>query len=836
MKTITEWGKRLEQLCSEYEQTVKTQESAQGDLKVLVSEPGSPIKAVTIAFVPRAPFDEMMIGEVGQGPPTDVSTLELDGTACRISWWSDSAVAADKVSLHDLLTRFVRAWWKPQLRDHKSRLFSLDYPEANELLDAALASFPDRAFVLFADLDHFKNVNDKYGQDAGDEAILQFSAMVDGAVRPNGIPIHRSSGGDEFGAVLLSHSADTALSIAARLMQKVKSSTFSIKGDEVSLSVSIGVALSPSIGDAYADIERLAVKACKPAEGEKLRGRISFSATSGHMATKAISDFLLSLACCLVRSTVADETPFSNVLLNSISQSVVESLRKGEAFDRLQSVIDLALQSSTALLVPGVIQAAAVREEGSNVSPEISPIDVCLAAAHGLLRAVLMRYIALTGSLELSFDPLFQSCDLRLNEDACLHVSVASPVNQMSYPLGGFITSSAPFSKGAARRALLIRIGHSLTSLPNSLFAETIVVDDRPTTGGGLPDFWEATIARIVGQLDRNPNIVQGYVLGDQSSAAFTVQRLRGIEHWARDAEQMAFKTGMPADKIRMAATRLSGRITFCSTPEEIVTHLEPILREASTIQPVVERRLKTGDPFLKRDLEVSSIALTISDGCRVDTISQAYPVVVEIVRKTGQCWLTKDQAGIELRELTDFKVQLARPLEKQIPAFYEGEAQSLQDYFGREFISEKGTFGRVFAKTRQIEPVIRHVCDVVRQTDATTRRGIIIIPHDPGDGADLSPLGLVCVRIVPRISEKKVGFDFSFVWRTVEVLVGFPYSLYGSVKFSEHLTSLLRASLPPPDHQVELGEVSYIAQSLHMFSDEYGKIIARRIVNDASL
>jgi hypothetical protein len=180
--------------------------------------------------------------------------------------------------------------------------------------------------------------------------------------------------------------------------------------------------------------------------------------------------------------------------------------------------------------------------------------------------------------------------------------------------------------------------------------------------------------------------------------------------------------------------------------------------------------------------------------------------------------------------------VQLARPLEKQIPAFYEGEAQSLQDYFGREFISEKGTFGRVFAKTRQIEPVIRHVCDVVRQTDATTRRGIIIIPHDPGDGADLSPLGLVCVRIVPRISEKKVGFDFSFVWRTVEVLVGFPYSLYGSVKFSEHLTSLLRASLPPPDHQVELGEVSYIAQSLHMFSDEYGKIIARRIVNDASL
>jgi hypothetical protein len=362
------------------------------------------------------------------------------------------------------------------------------------------------------------------------------------------------------------------------------------------------------------------------------------------------------------------------------------------------------------------------------------------------------------------------------------------------------------------------------------------VVDDRPTTGGGLPDFWEATIARIVGQVDKNPNIVQVYVLGDQSSAAFTVERLRDIEHWARDAEQMAFKTGMPTDKIRMAATRLSGRITFCNTPEEIVAHLEPILREATTIQPIMERPFNTGDPFLKRDLEVSPIALTISDGCRVDTISQAYPVVVEIVRKTGQCWLTKDQAGIQLRELTDFKVLLARPFENQVPAFYESERQSLQNYFDREFLSETGTFGRVLAKTRQVEPVIQHVCEVVGQAHATTRRGIIIIPHDPGDGADLSPLGLVCVRIVPRISENRVCFDFSFVWRTVEVLVGFPYSLYGSVKYSEHLISLIRAILSPPEHQVELGEVSYTAQSLHMFGDEYGQIIARRIVNDATL
>jgi hypothetical protein len=190
----------------------------------------------------------------------------------------------------------------------------------------------------------------------------------------------------------------------------------------------------------------------------------------------------------------------------------------------------------------------------------------------------------------------------------------------------------------------------------------------------------------------------------------------------------------------------------------------------------------------------------------------------------------------VELRELTDFKVQLSRPLDKQVPAFYENEHQSLKEYFDREFLSENGTFGKVFAVTGQIDPVIRHVCDAIRTTHATTRRGIIIIPHIPAGGTDLAPLGLVCIRIVPRISEAKVRFDFSFVWRTVEVLVGFPYSLFGSVKFSEHLTSLLRKNLSADDYQVELGEVSYTAQSLHMFGDEYGQIIARRIVNDATL
>jgi diguanylate cyclase (GGDEF)-like protein len=829
-----DWVKRLETLCVEYEHTVKTQLSADQDLRGLVSSPDSPISAVNINISPAPPFDVVNIGDRGAGDPSGVNTFPMDGVNCRVSWWLHSAVANDKGSLLELFSRLAQAFWKPQLRDHKSRLLSLQIAETYVLIDRTLKNFADRAFVLFTDLDHFKRENDKYGEDGGDEIILQFSARVDRAIRPNAIPIHRS--GDEFCAVLLSSSADDALDMAARLMHEMQGSKFSVKGAELSLGISVGIARSSGARDLYADIEKIAVEACKPSDGEKKRGRITFSNTSGRSTVEKVSDFQLAAAFCLVRSAAADEAPFANVVLNLVSRTITESLGPGMGLEAMQNATERVLNSTTAALVPGLIQAAIPRDGGADVSLQVGFVDVGLAVSHGLFRASLRKNIAVTGRVDLLFNSLLESCDLQIDGNSHVHLGDASPANPQSRILGSFMTSSAAVSVGACGRALLVRIGHTPTPLPSALFAETIVVDDRPTRGGGLPDFWEATIARIVGQLDRNPNIDVVYVLGDKSAAALTVQRLQNVQQWTHDSEQMAFKTGMPADKIRSAAQRLIGNVVFCNTPQEIVTDLEPKLRQTAVIQPLTMKRPSTEAGFLNRQLEVSPIALNISDGCRLDTIAQAYPVVVEIVRKSDQCWLTKDQAGIELRELTDFKVRLARPLDDQVPAFYESESQSLKEYFEREFLSDDGTFGKVLKETAQLEPVVHHIANVIRGMRATTRRGILIIPNVPASGDDVAPLGLVCVRVVPRISATKLRFDFSFVWRTVEVLVGFPYSLYGSVKFSEHLTSLLRKNLPTDGNPIEMGEVSYTAQSLHMFTDEYGQIIARRIVNNASL
>ena len=66
--------------------------------------------------------------------------------------------------------------------------------------------------------------------------------------------------------------------------------------------------------------------------------------------------------------------------------------------------------------------------------------------------------------------------------------------------------------------------------------------------------------------------------------------------------------------------------------------------------------------------------------------------------------------------------------------------------------------------------------------------------------------------------------------------MVGFPYSIYGSVRYSQHLTQKIEEMVTAAPRHISMGEVSYIAHSLHLFLDDYGQNIARAIVDAASV
>jgi diguanylate cyclase (GGDEF)-like protein len=111
----------------------------------------------------------------------------------------------------------------------------------------ALERFIDRASryaelsaLLYVDLDGLKMINDSFGHNAGDKALIEVAELLVGGVRKSDVVAR--IGGDEFG-ILLAHSDDAkAHETATRLVDLIAGSHFTHDGDALPLSVAIGVA------------------------------------------------------------------------------------------------------------------------------------------------------------------------------------------------------------------------------------------------------------------------------------------------------------------------------------------------------------------------------------------------------------------------------------------------------------------------------------------------------------------------------------------------------------------------------------------------------------------
>lgn len=108
--------------------------------------------------------------------------------------------------------------------------------QAERALERARRS-QDPMSVLMADLDHFKEINDRHGHQTGDEMIRQVAESARSVLRRSEI-IGRY-GGEEFAVVLPDTDSDNALIIAERIRAQV--SEILVPGDEQPLTVSIGI-------------------------------------------------------------------------------------------------------------------------------------------------------------------------------------------------------------------------------------------------------------------------------------------------------------------------------------------------------------------------------------------------------------------------------------------------------------------------------------------------------------------------------------------------------------------------------------------------------------------
>ena len=125
--------------------------------------------------------------------------------------------------------------------------------------------------LLHLDLDNFKSVNDSLGHEAGDALLRQVAQRLV-ACAGDGVTVSRQ-GGDEFFILVpaLPHT-DDASALASRILEQLQQ-PFEIRGQEISTSASMGVAIFPDDGG---DLESLRKKADVAMYQAKEVGRNTF--------------------------------------------------------------------------------------------------------------------------------------------------------------------------------------------------------------------------------------------------------------------------------------------------------------------------------------------------------------------------------------------------------------------------------------------------------------------------------------------------------------------------------------------------------------------------------
>ena len=122
--------------------------------------------------------------------------------------------------------------------------------------------------LLFLDLDHFKEINDRHGHAFGDQVLLHVVQLARGMIRPPDI-IGRY-GGEEFVIGLVECDQAGALQMAERIRLKIAQDQFAWEHHATAVTVSIGVVmLSPDIDQ----VETFITRADQAMYHAKRRGR-----------------------------------------------------------------------------------------------------------------------------------------------------------------------------------------------------------------------------------------------------------------------------------------------------------------------------------------------------------------------------------------------------------------------------------------------------------------------------------------------------------------------------------------------------------------------------------
>lgn len=100
--------------------------------------------------------------------------------------------------------------------------------------------------VIYFDIDDFKNINDSFGHNFGDELLKLIATRVASVLR--GPDTVARIGGDEFAVLLHECSEDGAKKIVYRIRESIQKQPFVISKEALQISISAGIAVYPKDG------------------------------------------------------------------------------------------------------------------------------------------------------------------------------------------------------------------------------------------------------------------------------------------------------------------------------------------------------------------------------------------------------------------------------------------------------------------------------------------------------------------------------------------------------------------------------------------------------------
>ncbi len=144
---------------------------------------------------------------------------------------------------------------------HDSLTGALSVVEFNERVKYFLSLFKRFSFkngdkrcfsVVFIDINKFKDINDTYGHEAGDNILINFTTFLKEQLRESDIVARKS--GDEFLIFLEGSNFESSWEIMSNIKSRLKHNQLSTGDEDIEIEISFGVA---STSEEISDIKKL---------------------------------------------------------------------------------------------------------------------------------------------------------------------------------------------------------------------------------------------------------------------------------------------------------------------------------------------------------------------------------------------------------------------------------------------------------------------------------------------------------------------------------------------------------------------------------------------------